>query len=68
MKKALAPSILLLVVLLAVAVIAEAQQPTTIHRIGYLTGTALSANSVRIGAFRQGVCASLATWRGKTLS
>ena len=36
MKKAAVPSILVAVVLLAVAVIAEAQQPKKVFRIGYL--------------------------------
>ena len=35
MKKAAMPSILFVVVVLAVAIIAEAQQPTKIPRIGY---------------------------------
>ena len=34
---------------------AEAQQPTKIPRIGYLTGPSLSANAARIEAFRQGL-------------
>ena len=35
---------------------AEAQQPTKVPRIGYLTGgTSLSANSARTDAFRQGL-------------
>ena len=34
---------------------AEAQQPTKVPRIGYLTGVSLSANSARIEAFRQGL-------------
>ena len=34
---------------------AEAQQPTKIPRIGYLTGTSLSTNPARIEAFRQGL-------------
>ena len=38
MKKTAAPSILVVVVLLAVAVIAEAQQPKKMPRIGYLAG------------------------------
>jgi len=38
MKKAAVPSILVAVVLLAVAVIVEAQQPKKIPRIGYLVG------------------------------
>ena len=37
MKKAAVPSILVAVVLLAVAVIAEAQQPKKVYRIGYLS-------------------------------
>ena len=39
MKKAAVPSILVAVVLLAVGVIAEAQQPGRIPRIGYVSGT-----------------------------
>jgi ABC-type uncharacterized transport system substrate-binding protein len=38
MKKAASPAILVAVVLLAVAVIAEAQQPKKVARIGYLSG------------------------------
>jgi putative ABC transport system substrate-binding protein len=34
---------------------AEAQQPKKVPRIGYLTGTSLSANSGRTDAFRQGL-------------
>jgi putative ABC transport system substrate-binding protein len=34
---------------------AQAQQPTKIPRIGYLTATSLSVNSARIEAFRQGL-------------
>jgi putative ABC transport system substrate-binding protein len=37
------------------AVVAHAQQPTKMPRIGYLTGTSLSANSARTDAFRQGL-------------
>ena len=37
MKRAAVPSILVAVVFLAVAVIAEAQQPKKVARIGYLT-------------------------------
>jgi putative ABC transport system substrate-binding protein len=40
--------------LLALSVSAEAQQPTKIARIGYLSGTSYSANSARVDAFRQG--------------
>jgi len=46
---------ILFVVLLAVAVIAEAQHPTKIPRIGYLEGGPLSAHAARIEAFRQGL-------------
>ena len=48
-------SILFVVVLLAVAVIAEAQQQEKIPRIGYLGGTSYSVNSARVEAFRQGL-------------
>ena len=34
---------------------AQAQPPTKVHRIGYLTGPPLSAIAVRIDAFRQGL-------------
>ena len=50
MKKAAALSILVAVVLHAVAVIAEAQQPKKVPRIGYL-----GADPARAGAFRQGL-------------
>ena len=55
MKKAPAPSFLVAVMLLAVAVIAEAQQPKKVPRIGYLTITPLSANVARVEAFREGL-------------
>jgi putative ABC transport system substrate-binding protein len=55
MKKAAVPSILFVVVLLAVAVIAEAQQPTKVPRIGYLYAGDPSTQSARIEAFRQGL-------------
>ena len=35
--------------------LAEAEQPTKIPRIGYLSGTSLSVNSARVEAFRQGL-------------
>ena len=41
--------------LLAVAVIAEAQQPKKVPRIGYLSGGSPSANPARAEAFRQGL-------------
>ena len=55
MKKAAVPSILVAVVLLAVGVIAEAQQATKIPQIGYLEGGPLSAHTSRMDAFRQGL-------------
>jgi putative ABC transport system substrate-binding protein len=55
MKKAAVPSILIAVVLLAVAVIADAQQPKKVPRIGYLTGSSPSANAARYEAFGQGL-------------
>ena len=50
MKKAAMPSILVAVVFLALKVIAEAQQPTKIPRIGYLSVSSLSAMADRIEA------------------
>src|SRR6267143_4386781 len=55
MRKAGVLSILFVVVLLAVGVIADAQQPTKVLRIGYLTPVSLSANAACIEAFRQGL-------------
>jgi putative tryptophan/tyrosine transport system substrate-binding protein len=56
MKKAAALSILVpVVMLLAVAVVAEAQQPKKVPRIGYLSNASASANSPRLEAFRQGL-------------
>jgi hypothetical protein len=67
MKKAIPPSILIAIMLLAVAVIAEAQQTKKVPRIGWLTGATLSSNALRTEAFAR-ACATLATSRGKTLS
>jgi hypothetical protein len=53
MKKT-APSILIAVVLLAVGVITEAQQPAKVRRIGYL-GLDIAINPGRFDAFRQGL-------------
>src|SRR5262249_46944071 len=55
MKKAAVPSILSAVVLLAVGVIAEAQHPRKVPRIGYLGATSRSTNPARSEAFRQGL-------------
>jgi putative ABC transport system substrate-binding protein len=53
MKRAAMPSILVVVVLLAVAVIAEAQQPKKVFRIGYLTSSEPVGDFARAEAFRQ---------------
>ena len=55
MKKARVLSILFVVELLAVAVIAEAQQPAKVPRIGFLVPDSQSAASIRTEAFRQGL-------------
>jgi putative tryptophan/tyrosine transport system substrate-binding protein len=55
MKRAAVPSILVVVVLLAFGVVAEAQQPKKIPRIGHLSETDLSHASSRAEAFRQGL-------------
>jgi putative ABC transport system substrate-binding protein len=54
MKKAAVP-ILVAVILLTVAVVTEAQQPTKVPRIGFLFAGAPSAVMGRIKAFRQGL-------------
>jgi ABC-type uncharacterized transport system substrate-binding protein len=54
-RKAAVTSVGLVVVLLAVAVIAEAQQPKKVPRIGYLGATSASSESLRHEAFRQGL-------------
>ena len=53
MKKAAVPSILIAVVLLAVAVTAEAQQPKKVPRIGYFDSSTASGTAVLLEAFRQ---------------
>jgi ABC-type uncharacterized transport system substrate-binding protein len=52
MKRAAVRSILIAVVLLAVAVIAEAQQPKKVPRIGYLSSLSPSSESTRAEAIR----------------
>jgi putative tryptophan/tyrosine transport system substrate-binding protein len=52
MKKAGVSSILFVVILLAVGVIAEAQQPKKVPRIGYLSGTNPATESIRTEAIR----------------
>src|SRR5262247_3532760 len=56
MKKAVAASILVAIVLLALGVIAEAQQPAKIPRIGFLPGSSDANNArPRIQSFRGGL-------------
>src|SRR2546422_682324 len=55
MRKARVLSILFVVVLLAVGVIAEAQQPKKIPRIGFLVPGSPSSFATRVEAFRQGL-------------
>jgi ABC-type uncharacterized transport system substrate-binding protein len=55
MKKAAAPSILCAVMLLAIPVIAEAQQPAKIPRIGYLPGNYRADPGPNVEAFRHGL-------------
>jgi putative ABC transport system substrate-binding protein len=55
MKKAAAPSLLIAVMLLAVAGLAEAQQRAKVPRIGYLGLGYGSVNPLRVDAFRQGL-------------
>ena len=52
MKKAAVSSMLVVVVLLAVAVIADAQQPKKVHRIGYLSSSDSASDSPRFEAIR----------------
>ena len=59
-------SILFVVVLFAVAVMAEAQGPKKIPRIGYLSNSSLSAQSARTEAFQQGL-RELGYVEGKTV-
>ena len=55
MRKAEVLSILFVVVLLAVAVIAKAQQPTRVPRIGFLVPGSHSGFAARVEAFRHGL-------------
>ena len=66
MKRAAVPSILVAVVLLAVAVIAEAQQPKKIAKIGYLLPSTPAAAAHLLEAFRQGL-RELGYVEGKTI-
>jgi ABC-type uncharacterized transport system substrate-binding protein len=55
MKRAASPAILAAVMLLAVAAIAEAQQPTKVPRIGYLSNGDPATESTRAEAIRLGL-------------
>ena len=66
MTIAASPSILVAVIVLAVAVVAEAQQPTKVYRIGLLSARSSSSDSRRAEAFRQGL-RDLGYVEGKTL-
>jgi putative ABC transport system substrate-binding protein len=67
MKKAAASSIMVAVMLLAVSVIAEAQQPTKVPRIGFLsTGSPSSTGTTNLDAFRKGLD-ELGYIEGKTI-
>ena len=52
MKKAAVPSILVAVVLLALGVTAEAQQPKKVARIGYLSNSDAASDSTRSDGIR----------------
>src|SRR5438067_104918 len=52
MKKASAPSILVAMMLLAVGVTAQAQQPKKVSRLGYLSNTDAATDSARAEGLR----------------
>jgi hypothetical protein len=55
MTKAAVPSILVVVMLRTFASFADAQQPTKVPRIGFLTGGSSTQISARIEALHQGL-------------
>jgi putative tryptophan/tyrosine transport system substrate-binding protein len=55
MKKSCLSSILIVMILVAVVVTVEAQQPTKAARIGFLGASSASSYSTRIPAFREGL-------------
>jgi putative ABC transport system substrate-binding protein len=67
MKKAVVPSILVAVVLLAVAIIADAQQLSKVARIGFLDNSTASGMAVLLDAFRQEL-SKLGWIEGKNIS
>jgi len=54
-KKSAVPTILVIVILLAVAVTTEAQQPKKVPRIGYVSGSGPVTSDPRFDALRQGL-------------
>jgi putative tryptophan/tyrosine transport system substrate-binding protein len=67
MKKTTVLSILVVAVQLTIGVVAEAQQPTKIPRIGFLNANSPSIVAARLDAFRQGL-REVGYWRGQILS
>src|SRR6266404_686543 len=67
MRKAGVLSILFVVVLLAVAVIVEAQQPSKVPKIGFLVGPSRSFFASRMESFQQGLH-SLGYIEGKNIA
>ena len=65
MKKAAVPSILVAVVLLAVAVIAEAQQPKKVPRMGFIASVSRGRLTRRCDGIPPRDCVILAMWREK---
>src|SRR5262245_32055115 len=55
MKRAAVRSIAVALMLLAMAIIAQAQQPKKVPQIGYISGASRSSMSARTEAFRQGL-------------
>ena len=66
MKRAAVPSILIAVMLLAVPVIAEAQQAGKVHRVGFLTGGFPDPERFRLAAQCEEGSASSAMSRVRT--
>jgi putative tryptophan/tyrosine transport system substrate-binding protein len=66
MNKAIAALVVAVVVLYTI-VLADAQQPKKIPRIGYLTGATAGGQAARIEAFRQGL-REVGYVEGKTFS
>ena len=61
MKRAAVPSILVVVVLLALGVTAEAQQPKKVPRIGILISASAPSVAARLDAFRRGCATSVSS-------